>query len=133
MPDRNHIAAADEKVRLAERDAALGHLRGAGDDEQRIAVLLDFRPLMRLAGVLDRQVVEVELLLHAREQLIARFVQADPNDMAGPFGPCSRIVDRDIGNALAARVDGGGDDARFLPCTGAGRCLDARVHGVPPI
>ena len=41
VTDRDHIAPADEEVRLAEGDAAVEHLRRAGYDEERVAVLLD--------------------------------------------------------------------------------------------
>jgi hypothetical protein len=34
--------------------------------EQRIAVLLDLRPLMAVARVLDREIVQAELELHLR-------------------------------------------------------------------
>jgi hypothetical protein len=67
---------------FAERDAALDPLRGAGDDEQRVAILLDFRMLVRLAGILDGEIVQTKLRLHARQQFGAGLEQADPDDMA---------------------------------------------------
>ena len=69
MPDADDIAGADEQMRLAEGDAPVDQLRGAGDDEQRVAILLDLRPLVRMLGILDGQVMQVELRLHARQQL----------------------------------------------------------------
>ena len=61
MPHADDEALADEEVRLAEGDAAVDQLRGAGDDEERVAVLLDLRPLVGVLGVLDGEVVQAEL------------------------------------------------------------------------
>jgi hypothetical protein len=79
---RDDISAADEQMGLAERDAALDPLRGAGHYEQRVAILLDLRMLVRLAGILDGEIVQAKLRLHARQQLGAGLEQADPDDMA---------------------------------------------------
>ena len=67
MANRDDVAAADEEMGLAEGDPALDHLGRPGDHEERLAVLLELRPLMRLAGILDREVVQVELPLNARQ------------------------------------------------------------------
>jgi hypothetical protein len=48
---------------LTEGNAPLDHLCGARDDEECIAVLLYLRVLMRLACILDGQVVQPELRL----------------------------------------------------------------------
>ena len=69
MPHRHDVAPPDEEVRLAEGDAAFHELRRPRHDEERLAVLLDLRALMRLLGVLDRHLVQVELFLHAAEEL----------------------------------------------------------------
>ena len=114
MPDADDIALADEEMRLAEGDAAFDQLRGAGDDEQRVAILLDLRPLVRMLGILDRQIVQVELRLHAQQQLAVGLEQADPDDMAlalSAHSPASSIGN--VGDAPAGRVDAGGDDARM--------------------
>ena len=68
-------------------------LRGAGHDEQRVAILLDLGVLVRLAGVLDGEIVQAELRLHARQQLRAGLEQADPDHMTGRFAhsPASSI------------------------------------------
>ena len=111
MADRQHIALADEEMRLAEGDAAVLHLRGARDDEQTVPILLELGILMRLAGVLDRQRMQIELPLHAREQLERGLVEPDPHDMAGTRGEGAGCVDLDILEPLAAGIDGGGDHA----------------------
>ena len=58
---------SDEQMRLAERDPVLHDLGGARDDEQRLAILLDLGMLMRLARILDRQIVQAELRLDATQ------------------------------------------------------------------
>ena len=113
MPDADDVALADEEMRLAEGNAAAHELRGARDDEQRVAILFELRPLVRMLGVLDGEVVQVELALHPVQELAARLPQADPDDMTVLLRPGARLVDRDVGDALSARIDAGGDDAVF--------------------
>ena len=93
MRDADEIAFADEEVRLAEGDAAVDQLRGAGDDEERIAILLELRALVRVLGVLDGKLVQVELPLDPLEQLAAGLEKADPDDvpvLARPIRPPPR-------------------------------------------
>ena len=114
VADRDHIALADEQVRLSERDASVQHLRGARHDEQRVAVLFDLGLLMRLAGILDRKRMQIELLLDPLQQVRTGLVESDPDDVVGTFGPGAGLVDRNVGDALALHVDASRDDARFV-------------------
>ena len=111
MADGDHVAAPDEQVRLAEGDAPVEHLGRSRDDEQRLAVLLELGPLMGLEGVLDGEVVQAELRLELPQEVEARLVQADPDHMAGLARPFAGLLDRDLGHAPAADIDGRGDDA----------------------
>lgn len=83
MAHRDQITFADEDVGLAEDDAALDQLRRPRHDEQGFAILLDLGSLMGVVGVLDRELVQVELLLHRAEQRHVGLVQADPDHVAG--------------------------------------------------
>lgn len=105
MPDADDIAATDEDMGLAEGDAPLDQLRGAGDDEERVAILLELGPLMRVGGVLDRERVQVELLLHAAQQRGLRLEQADPDDMVVLARPFAGFRHRDIGDAHPMDID----------------------------
>ena len=69
MTDRDDVVRADEQMGLAVVDPAGGRIemRGAQDDEDRVAVPLELRPLVRAGGVLDREVVKRELLLDLPE------------------------------------------------------------------
>ena len=102
MADRHDIAAADEQMRLAEGDPTVDHLRGARDDEERVAILLELGMLMRLAGILDGQVSADRTALHPLQKLVAGLEQADPDDMTGPLRPLARLFDRYICDPPAA-------------------------------
>jgi len=69
-------------MRLAEVDVVLldVHLSGPQHDEETMTIALQLRALMGQMGVLDRQVVERELLLDLPEELFIRLVQADPDE-----------------------------------------------------
>jgi len=80
MPDRHHEVRAHEQVHLAELDL-LGRVPVASRlqyYEQRVAVALELRPLVRLVGVLDGQLVQVELLGQRGQFAPVRPVQTDP-------------------------------------------------------
>src|SRR6478752_2105762 len=103
---------------LAEDNAALDPLRGAGHDEQRVAILLDLGVLVRLAGILDGEIVQAKLRLHARQQLRAGLEQADPDDMAWAPRPLTGFVDRDLFDAAAVGIDARIDETGLV----AGSC-----------
>ena len=86
---------------LAELDLAVHFLRGVQDDEQRIAVDLDLRALVRVVRVLDREVVQAELLLQLLEQRLVGLVQSDPDEGVRLLEDVADLVERDF--AAAAR------------------------------
>ena len=97
VADDNCEALADEHLDLAELDG-FGLVDVAGGlqhDEQRLAVHLEFRPLVRLDSVFDRELVESERLSDVRELLGHGFVQADPCEDVGAEARRRRVVDRD--------------------------------------
>ena len=87
MTDRNQISFADEQMGFAERNAVAVELGGARHDEQPVAILFDLRSLVGVIGVLDREIVQLELPLHAFQERRVRFVQSDPRHMARPAAP----------------------------------------------
>ncbi len=101
-------------------------LRGARHDEQRVAILLDLRPLMGVLGILDREVVQLELALQAAEQRRVRLVQANPYNMARLAAPVRGIVDRDVGDTSPIDVDAGRDHA--IGVDGRGSCCNWRYE-----
>ena len=62
--------------------------------------MLDLGPLVGAVRVLDRQVVEAELLLDLAQQLLARLVQPDPDEPVGLLEDLADLLDLD---ALARR------------------------------
>ena len=100
MADRDHVAAPDEQVGLAEGDAPVQHLGGAGDDEQRLAVLFELGPLVGLERILDGKLVQAELRLDLPQEIEAGLVQADPDHMPGLARPLAGLLD---GNSATRR------------------------------
>src|SRR5262249_44838962 len=101
VPDRDDVAGTDEDVGFTEADLALNALGGAQDYEERVAVLLELRPLMRGVRVLDGQVVEVELLLHLAQQLLVGLVDPDPDELTRELEDLADVLDVDLAEPLA--------------------------------
>ena len=85
VPHRDHEVGADEDHHLADVDELLGAevAHGLDHEEERVAVDLQPRPLVRADGVLDRELVEVELAPDRVELLHRRLDQPDPGEAAG--------------------------------------------------
>ena len=74
----------DEDQDLAELDGLLRVevARGLQDDEERVVVRLELGPLVGLDGVLDGELVELELAPHRLELLFGRLEEPDPPEGA---------------------------------------------------
>jgi hypothetical protein len=85
VADREDEVRADEDVDLPELDLLLPVeiCRGPEDDEQGVAVALQLRPLVRDDGVLDRELMQPELLRDGSELRVGRAEQADPGERVG--------------------------------------------------
>jgi hypothetical protein len=79
---RENEVRADEDVDLAELDLLLLVEVGGGpqDDEQGVAIALELRPLMSDDGILDRELVQPELLGDWPELGVRRAEQTDPRE-----------------------------------------------------
>jgi hypothetical protein len=104
VPDRDHVSAADENMGFAKVDLLLDDLGGAQNHKQRFIKDFDLRTLVRPKCILDRKVVQPELLLDDLQDIFARLVQADPNEAARTFGERAALVDVEIDNAAAIFV-----------------------------
>jgi hypothetical protein len=120
-------------VRLAEADVAVDQLCGPRHDEEAIAILLDLRALVRMIGVLDREVMQLELPLHAGQDRDVGLVQADPDDVSGLAAPAARFLDRNVGDASAVDVDAGGDHTVGRNGLGGRHGTRGHVHGSLPL
>src|SRR6516165_3581576 len=116
-------------MRLAESNPPLDHLRGTGNDEDPVAVLLKLRVLMRLGGILDGQRMQIELPLHPFQKTFTGLEQADPDDMIGPLRPLTSLFDQNVGNLPAAGVNSRIDDAKLVA---GGRGFSFGQHGRTP-
>ena len=111
MAHSDDIAAPHKDVGLAKRDASGQHLRGPGDNEETLAVLLELGSLVRLGRIFDGKIMKAELLLHLPQQLLLWVEQADPHDMARSTGPFACLLDGGVSDAPTLRIDAGSDDA----------------------
>ena len=113
---RKHEVLADEDVDLAD-DEVVGRaeLHGMQHGEQRVVVLLDLRPLVAVPRILDRQVVQAELLLHLRELFGRRVLQRHPDEAAGLGQVVADVVDRAIGELGAVLVGHAVDEHGAAP------------------
>ncbi|KAG0741551.1 hypothetical protein G6F24_016683 [Rhizopus arrhizus] len=119
MAHRHQEARAEEGMRFAILDALIDHLRGGHHHEQRIAVSLDLGPLVRVARILDGQVVQAEFLLQFQQDIVVGIVQAHPDEAVATGNDIADGVQADVvAFALVIVVDAV-DDAGGV---GRGRC-----------
>jgi hypothetical protein len=85
-------------VVFADLDAGTLELRRKEDDEGVAGVLLDLRPLVLVADVLERQLVELEGLLEQRKVRVVRVLDVEPESLLAitqAFGePIGRRLDQ---------------------------------------
>ncbi|MGY4287532.1 hypothetical protein ACVWXO_006752 [Bradyrhizobium sp. LM2.7] len=94
--------------------------------------MLDLRPLMGVVGVLDSELVQIELLLHGAEQSHVGLMQPDPDHVAGLGAPARRLADGDIGDAPSVDIGAGSDDAVGGNRLGGGCGQRRDIHGFNP-
>ena len=116
VPDRDHVARADEEVGLAEGDPPLLpiRLRGPERDEERVAVALQLGPLVGEVGVLDGEVVQPELGLYLLEEGLVGLVETDPDEAIVLLQDLADVLQRDVPHAAAVCVGGARDDRAGL-------------------
>ena len=105
VADRQLIVRADEQVQFADLEfAVVVELDRMQHREQRIAVLLDLRPLMPFACILERKLVQPELLAHQLELLGRRVLQRDPHEAFGLRYVVADGLDLDVGELAAVLI-----------------------------
>ncbi len=90
---RDHEVESDEDHDLAGLDDLAGQrdrlvldvVDGLEHQKQRLVVALEFRPLMRVHGVLDGQLVQAEHVGHRLHLVLVGFMQADPDERVLAF------------------------------------------------
>ena len=89
MANGDHEPGPHEDLHLAEENGLrlVDVPGGPQDDEQRIVVPLQLRPLMRFDRVLDCELVQLELTSDSLELVLAGLIEAEPRDgIAGLAG-----------------------------------------------
>jgi hypothetical protein len=113
VADRDHELGADEQHDLAELDGVgLADVAGRLEDhEQGVVVDLELGPLVGVDGVLDGELVEVELAPHRVELGLVGLVQPDPDEGVLGAAGLIRLVEGQLARpALAVLVDRAVDD-----------------------
>jgi hypothetical protein len=98
-------------MRLTKGDAPVDQLRCPRNDEQRVAIPLDLRMLMCVAGIFDCQIVQTELRLQALQEISTWLQQANPDDLPRPLRPFACFLDGDIFDAAPTSIDARCNDA----------------------
>ena len=101
MTHRHHVALSNEEVRFSESNTPIQDLRRTSNNEQSLSVLFYLGLLVRLAGILDRKRVQIELHLNTMQEIGIGFEQSDPDDMAGALRPSACFVDRNVSDELS--------------------------------
>ena len=118
VADRDQEVGTDEDHHLADVDELLRPevADGLDDEEQRVAVDLELRPLVGADGVLDGELVELELAPDGVELGRGRLDQADPGEASAVVRLGAQTFDRPGPRDPASlAVDGAVDDhARIL-------------------
>src|SRR5215204_4931513 len=113
VADRDHELGADEEHDLAELDGVVGVdvAGGLEDHEQGVVVDLELGPLVGVDGVLDGQLVQVELAPDRVELRLVRLVQPDPDKGVVGVPGLVRLVQGHLARpALAVLADRAVDD-----------------------
>ncbi len=76
---------------------------------------------MGVVGVLDREVVQAELLLHGAKDVFLRLVESEPDELVGLLERAANLPDADVGHADAATVGGAIDHGGRSGSRGFGR------------
>ena len=85
------------------------------DREQGVAVLLDLGALVAVAGVLHRQFVETELVLHDGQFTRARIDQRNPDEAFRTMHVLMDLVRLDVGELAALLVRGAVGEHAWSP------------------
>jgi hypothetical protein len=101
---RKNVVAADEHVDFADTQVPAHHLHDLQHGEQPIAILLDLGPLVAVKRILNRQVWQVEFLVHRAEFLARGLEQRDPDETFRFADVTVDFAGLDVGEFLATLV-----------------------------
>src|SRR6266704_3009783 len=90
LVDRDQVARADVKVMLKRGDCAIVPFGGEDDHEVVVGIIVDLRPLVLVADVLDGQRVELEGLLQQPVVIIVGGFDVEPEAFGRAHGEGTR-------------------------------------------
>lgn len=102
---------ANEDRGLAIGDLAVREMGWARHHEQLVAIDVELRQLVCEERVLDRQRVQVVILLELAQLRLARLEQSDPDEFGAIGRTTDGLIQRDRADPLAIAIETGGDDA----------------------
>jgi hypothetical protein len=117
------IVAPDKNIHLADMQCILAALDGMRHGEQRVAVLLDLRTLMAMTGILHRQLMQPEFMLHGRQFTRTGIDQGHPDKAFRPLHIVGDFIRLDISEFSAVLIGGavGKHDAMIQAASAAKR------------
>src|SRR4029077_15220976 len=102
---------ANEDGGFAIADLAVSEMGWARHHEQLVAIYVQLWQLVCEERVLDRQRVQVVILLKLAQFRLGRLEQSDPDEFGAIGCTADRLIERDRADPLAISIETGGDDA----------------------
>ena len=107
--DDEGIANEDRGLTIA--DLPVSEMGWARDDEQLVAIDVELWQLVCEERVLDRQRVQLVVLLELAQLRLARLEQSDPDEFGAIGCTADRLIERDRADPLAIAIETSGDNA----------------------
>src|SRR3984957_11006923 len=111
MANADDEGLANEDGGLAIADLAVSEMGWACHHEQLVAIDVELWQLVCEERALDRQRVQVVILLELAQLRLARLEQSDPDEFGAIGCTADRLIERDRADPLAIAIETGGDDA----------------------
>ena len=111
MANADDEGIANEDRGLTIADLAVREMGWARHHEQLVAIDVELWQLVCEERVLDRQRVQVVILLELAQLRLARLEQSDPDEFRAIGCTADRLIERDRTDPLAIAIETGGDDA----------------------
>ena len=131
VTDADEEMRTEEKSGLARMDRVGIEVRGAGDDEELVAIGLDLGQLVRLQRILDRKRVKAKPFRDALQLSRRGLIKAEPEEIAVSAIQGKLFVGSDIADKLSVMIDAGGHDwhAVITPSICGAYIVRARTKG----
>src|SRR5690606_6110157 len=120
VADRNQKVLAGEQVGLAQYQPVVHHGGGFGYDKQGVSIEFQFRALMSLLGVFDREFMETELFLNSQQQGLVWLPQANPHKHLWVLNQLPDLFNRHLTDALPLTISNTVYDLRHGSLTSHG-------------